>query len=45
MGNEAENINGNWSAFGMFGINSALKNKKFNIGSFSICPIIIMWDS
>lgn len=30
-----ENINGNWSAFGMFGINSALKNKKFNIGSFS----------
>lgn len=30
-----ENINGNWSAFGMFGINSALKNKKFNISSFS----------
>lgn len=30
-----ENINGNWSAMGMFGINSALKNKKFNIGSFS----------
>ncbi len=30
-----ENINGNWSARGMFGINTALKNKKFNIGSFS----------
>ena len=30
-----ENINGNWSAMGMFGINSALKNKKFNIGSLS----------
>lgn len=30
-----KNINGNWSAFGMFGINTALKNKKFNIGSFS----------
>ena len=29
------NINGNWSAFGMFGINTALKNKKFTIGSFS----------
>ncbi len=30
-----KNINGNWSAFGMFGLNSALKNKKFNIGSFT----------
>lgn len=30
-----ENINGNWSAFGMFGINTALKNKKFTVGSFS----------
>ncbi|MCE2616790.1 TonB-dependent receptor [Phocaeicola oris] len=29
------NINGNWNAFGMFGFNSALKNKKFNINSFS----------
>ena len=29
------NINGNWSAFGMFGINTALKNKKFTIGSFT----------
>lgn len=32
---QPENINGNWNAFGMFGINSALKNKKFTIGSFS----------
>ena len=31
-----ENINGNWNVFGMFGINTALKNnKKFTIGSFS----------
>lgn len=30
-----ENINGNWSLFGLFGINTALKNKKFTIGSFS----------
>lgn len=30
-----KNINGNWNAFGMFGINTALKNKKFTIGSFS----------
>lgn len=30
-----ENINGNWNTFGMFGINSALKNKKITIGSFS----------
>lgn len=31
-----ENINGNWSVFGMFGINTALKsNKKFTIGSFT----------
>lgn len=32
---QPENINGNWSAFGMFGINTALRNKKFTIGSFS----------
>jgi uncharacterized membrane protein YgcG len=30
-----ENINGNWNASGMFGFNSALKNKKFTINSFS----------
>lgn len=30
-----ENINGNWNAFAMFGINTALKNKKFNVSSFS----------
>ena len=30
-----KNINGNWSAFGMFGFNTALKNKKFTINSFS----------
>ena len=29
------NINGNWSAFGMFIFNTALKNKKFTINSFS----------
>ena len=29
------NINGNWNAFGMFGFNSALRNKRFNINSFS----------
>ena len=31
----SKNINGNWSAFGLFGFNTALKNKKFTIGSFS----------
>lgn len=30
-----KNINGNWSAFGLFGFNTALKNKKFNVGTFS----------
>lgn len=30
-----ENINGNWNAFGMFGFNTALKNKKYTINSFS----------
>ena len=25
----------NWSAFGMFGFNTALKNKKYTINSFS----------
>lgn len=30
-----KNINGNWNIFGMYGFNSALKNKKFNIHSFS----------
>lgn len=30
-----KNINGNWSAFGMFGFNTALKNKKFTVNSFS----------
>ena len=29
------NINGNWSAFGMFIFNTALKNKRFTINSFS----------
>lgn len=29
------NINGNWSAFGMFGMNTALRNKKFTIGTFT----------
>ena len=30
-----KNINGNWSAFGLFGFNTALKNKKFTVNSFS----------
>jgi hypothetical protein len=30
-----QNINGNWNVFGMFGFNTALKNKKFTIGTFS----------
>lgn len=30
-----KNINGNWNAFGMFGINTALRNKKYTIGAFS----------
>lgn len=30
-----ENINGNWSAGGMFGFNTALSNKKFTIGTFT----------
>lgn len=30
-----KNINGNWNVFGMFGFNTALKNKKFNIGTFT----------
>mgnify|MGYP001084121640 CR=1 FL=1 len=30
-----KNINGNWNAFGMFGFNTALPNKKYTINSFS----------
>lgn len=30
-----QNINGNWNAFAMFGFNTALKNKKYTINSFS----------
>ncbi|WP_291528144.1 TonB-dependent receptor [Bacteroides sp. UBA939] len=30
-----KNINGNWAAFGMFGFNTALKNKKYTINSYS----------
>ncbi len=30
-----KNINGNWSAFGMFGFNTAFKDKRFTIRSFS----------
>lgn len=30
-----ENINGNWNAFGMFGFNAALKNKKYTINTFT----------
>lgn len=32
---QPDNINGNWNAFAMFGFNTALKNKKFTINSFS----------
>ncbi len=32
---QPHNINGNWSVFGLFGFNTALKNKKFTINSFS----------
>lgn len=32
---QPHNINGNWSASGMFGYNTALKNKKFTINSFT----------
>ena len=32
---QPENINGAWSAFGMFGFNTALPNKKYTINSFS----------
>ena len=30
-----ENINGNWNIFGMFGMNTALKNRKFTIDTFT----------
>ena len=30
-----ENINVNWNAFGMFGFNTALKNKKYTINTFT----------
>jgi hypothetical protein len=30
-----QNINGNWNAFGMFGYNTALPNKKYTVNSFS----------
>ena len=30
-----ENINGNWKIFGMFGMNTALKNRKFTIDTFT----------
>lgn len=30
-----ENINGNWNVFGVFGMNTALKNKKFTIDTFT----------
>lgn len=32
---QPENINGNWNAFGMFGFNTALKNKKYTINTFT----------
>ncbi len=32
---QPQNINGNWNIFGMLGFNTALKNKKFTINSFT----------
>lgn len=32
---QPENINGNWSTFGMFGTNTALRNKKYTINTFT----------
>ncbi|MCK9159202.1 MAG: outer membrane beta-barrel protein [Bacteroidaceae bacterium] len=32
---QPQNINGNWSLFGMFGFNTALKNKKFTVNTFT----------
>lgn len=32
---QPENINGNWNVGGMFGFNTALKNQKFTIGSYT----------
>lgn len=32
---QPENINGNWNIGGMFGFNTALKNQKFTIGSYT----------
>lgn len=32
---QPKNINGNWNVFGMFGYNTALKNKKFTINTFT----------
>lgn len=40
-----KNINGNWSAFGMFGFNTALKNKKFTVNSFRNSDTITTWRS
>ena len=34
-----ENINGNWNAMGMFGFNTALRDKRFTINSFSVLII------
>lgn len=32
-----ENINGNWNLFGMVGTNTALRNKKYTINTFTRC--------
>lgn len=32
---QPENIDGNWNAFGMFGFNTALRNKKYTINTFT----------
>ena len=34
-----ENINGNWNAMGMFGFNTALRDKRFTINS---SPVLII---
>lgn len=33
---QPDNINGNWNAFGMFGTNTALRDKRFTINTFTM---------
>lgn len=38
-----ENINGNWNAMGMFGFNTALKDKRFTINRSLLLTILMQW--